>query len=217
MLKQQGKLEEAERIYLEVIENQTAALGASHTDTLSTKYNLGLLLDAGDRARARPLLEEAAADWAAALGEEHEDTQTARRQLARCNFEGNSASPWTRYTNGGRAFYVRREQYEQSLEKPEEGVQDERALPDEQFNSSPYAHLLKKKQMTEEGLLKPDSPWTRCTNGRGGLRGPAWVRARRVRGGGSGRGARAGRQHSASSQMTARASAPTSAACCSAA
>jgi len=38
-------------------------------DTLITKYNLGdLLLNAGDRARARPLFEEAAAGWAAALG-----------------------------------------------------------------------------------------------------------------------------------------------------
>ena len=75
------------------------------------------------------------------------------------------ASPWKRYTNGGRAFCARRDPSEQTLDEPAEGVQDEVALPDEQSSSSPYAWLLKKKVVTEAGLLKPDSPWTRITNG----------------------------------------------------
>ena len=104
VLEKQGKLEEAERLYQEVIEGQTAALGAGHDSTLITKYNLGaLLLDAqwaprsdqpwrdndaaaaaSDRARAWPLFEEVAAGWAAALGEDHQRTQDARRALVRC-------------------------------------------------------------------------------------------------------------------------------------
>ena len=68
-----------------MIEGFTAALGAGHINALLTKYNLGeLLLDAVDRAQAHPLLEEAAAGWAAALGEDHQYTQAARQALARC-------------------------------------------------------------------------------------------------------------------------------------
>ena len=82
VLKNQGKLQEAERVYREVIERKTAALGAGHLETLNTKYNLGaLLLDSGDRVLARPLLEEAAVGRAEALGEDHEHTQAARTAL----------------------------------------------------------------------------------------------------------------------------------------
>jgi len=42
-------------------------------------------------------------------------------------------SPWTRYTNGGCFFYKRRDPNEQTLEEPAEGVKEERALGDEEF------------------------------------------------------------------------------------
>ena len=78
VLENQGNMEEAERVYWEVIEG--------HTTTLTFKYNLGAVLaNAGDFARALPLFEEAAMGRAAALGEDHQSTQSARRACAQCD------------------------------------------------------------------------------------------------------------------------------------
>jgi len=76
----------------------------------------------------------------------------------------NPASPWTRYTNGGRAYYERDETWERTLEEPADGVKGETVVPDENFEQA-NAHLLKKKKMTEEGLLNSASAWRRLTNG----------------------------------------------------
>ena len=59
VLESQGKLEEAELDYREVVEGQTTALGDKHTSTLRTKFNLDTFQD-------------------------HQDTQAARQNLPMC-------------------------------------------------------------------------------------------------------------------------------------
>jgi len=103
-----------------VIEGQTAALGAGHTSTLSTKYNLGnLLLNAGDMARARALLEEAAAGRAAALGEDHQSTQSARRACAQCDARPaqDKAKTATLSALGGKGIHATELEEEGKLEE----------------------------------------------------------------------------------------------------
>jgi len=57
--------------------------------------------------------------------------------LSRANASGgNPASPWTRFKNGGRAFYARRDTGEETLDEPAEGVKDEVALDDDEFERS---------------------------------------------------------------------------------
>jgi len=67
-----------------------------------------------------------------------------RREMAEAGLL-QPASPWMRFTNGGRAWYQRREPFAQTLEEPGEGVRDEQALPDEQFGPA-YSKLLKRNE-----------------------------------------------------------------------
>ena len=67
-------------------------------------------------------------------------------------------SPWTRYKNGGCAYYKRQDPLQRSLEEPAEGVKDEVAQGDEQFEKF-YAWLMRKEELIAAGAIKPDSPW----------------------------------------------------------
>ena len=100
---------------------------------------------------------------------DHKDTQLARRRLARCNCEGNPASPWTRYTNGGRALYVRGEPYEQTLEESAEGVSDEHADDYNARFEETYAMPLSRQELIEPlvaaGIYSAASPWIKFTDG----------------------------------------------------
>jgi tetratricopeptide (TPR) repeat protein len=59
LYKAQGKYDQAERLYLAVLEKRTATLGTDHPDTLATKNNLAMLyLDQERYDRAEPLFRE---------------------------------------------------------------------------------------------------------------------------------------------------------------
>ena len=89
--------------------------------------------------------------------------RTPQLELARrsSNISGGRSAvrPNTRCTNGGRAFYARQDTGEPSLEEPSEGVKDEVDF------AQAYAHLLGKKEVTEQGLLNP-APRKNCTPGK---------------------------------------------------
>ena len=63
-------------------------------------------------------------------------------------------SPWTPISNSGRAYYDRREPFEESLEEPAEGVKDEQACGDEKvdFFNTQHARLLKVYATTPAGV-----------------------------------------------------------------
>jgi hypothetical protein len=72
-------------VYTEVIAGRTEQLGGTHTRTLDAKYNMAGLMEAeGDVGEARRLYNECAAGYAQAYGEEHSETQDARRRAAAC-------------------------------------------------------------------------------------------------------------------------------------
>ena len=73
-----GEMDAARKLYEEVIEGQTAQLGASHTSTLLSKSNLANLQnDMGEMDAARRLLEEAIQGFTAQLGASHQYTRFA--------------------------------------------------------------------------------------------------------------------------------------------
>ena len=78
-----GEVDAARKLYEEVIESQTAQLGASHTDTLITKSNLAnLQKQMGETDAARKLYEEVIEGQTAQLGASHTSTLTTKSNLA---------------------------------------------------------------------------------------------------------------------------------------
>ena len=83
LLRNLGRLEEAEAENRAVQGIQTGVLGAEHPDTLASRSNLALVLHGLGRleeaeAEARAVLDI----WTRALGAEHPDTLTSRNNLA---------------------------------------------------------------------------------------------------------------------------------------
>ncbi|KOO35380.1 tpr repeat-containing protein, partial [Chrysochromulina tobinii] len=75
LLKDQGKLDEAEPLFREALEVQRATLGDWHPDTLASINNLGNLLKVqGKHDEAEPLLRQALEVQRATLGDRHPDT-----------------------------------------------------------------------------------------------------------------------------------------------
>jgi len=77
----------------------------------------------------------------------------------------NLASPWTCYSNSGRAYYEHDdEDIELTLEEPMQGVKEAIEEDGEDFDEY-YAPLLRRKKMIEAGEINLTSPWTRITSG----------------------------------------------------
>eukprot|EP01044_Picomonas_judraskeda_P015387 COSAG03_NODE_2568_length_2635_cov_42.630521_1_plen_196_part_10 len=78
-----GEMDAARKLYEEVIEGQTAQLGASHTRTLVTKSNLAdLQMEMGEMDAARKLYEEVIEGKTAQLGASHTSTLVTKSNLA---------------------------------------------------------------------------------------------------------------------------------------
>ena len=78
-----GEMDAARSLYEEVIEGQTAQLGASHTSTLTTKMNVAYMAQiSGEKDVARKLYEEVAKGFKAQLGVSHSLTLYAESALA---------------------------------------------------------------------------------------------------------------------------------------
>jgi len=76
-------------------------------------------------------------------------------------------------------FYQRHDPLERTLDFPSEGVSAEAThLSAAEFKEW-YPPLVRRRAMTEAGLLKPDSPWKRYTNGGRRTRWTARRRGRR--------------------------------------
>ena len=74
----------AEALYREALEAQRTILGAQHSSTLSSVWNLGRLLeDQGKLREAEALLREALTGGVRALGRAHADAQGACLALVR--------------------------------------------------------------------------------------------------------------------------------------
>jgi tetratricopeptide (TPR) repeat protein len=96
LYREQGKLDEAEKMYQRALEGRekALALGAEHTSTLSTVNNLGLLYaDQGKLGEAEKMYQRALEAREKALGAEHTSTLTTVNNLATST--GIRAS-WTR-------------------------------------------------------------------------------------------------------------------------
>ena len=79
-----GEMDAARKLYEEVIEGQTAQLGASHTSTLVAKRCLATLQQQmGEMDAARKLYEEVIEGFTAQLGASHQYTQFATASLAK--------------------------------------------------------------------------------------------------------------------------------------
>ena len=82
MLKEQGKLEEAEALFRRALEGREATLGASHKDTLRSTNNLaGVLQDQGKLEESEALFRRALEEFEATLGATHERTVNSRGNL----------------------------------------------------------------------------------------------------------------------------------------
>ena len=83
LLKQQGKLDEAEPLYREALQGKRAKLGNDHPSTLNSINNLGMLLQAqGTLDEAEPLFREALQGERAKLGNDHPGTLGSIYNLA---------------------------------------------------------------------------------------------------------------------------------------
>jgi tetratricopeptide (TPR) repeat protein len=83
LLKDQGKLSEAEHLYVEALSGRRRVLGNSHLDTLGTINNLANVLKArGKLSEAEPLCIEALAGRRRVLGDSHRDTLRSINNLA---------------------------------------------------------------------------------------------------------------------------------------
>jgi len=81
-----GLTAEAKRLYTEVIEGQTATLGANHTSTLLTKGNLAQIwFEEGETERAKATLLLVVEGFERDLGPEHSWTQWFKGALAECD------------------------------------------------------------------------------------------------------------------------------------
>ena len=82
LYKEQGKLEQAELLYVEVLDAQQAMLGDRHPDTLNSINNLGgLYKEQGKLEQAEPLFIEVLDAKRAILGYQHPDTLTSINNL----------------------------------------------------------------------------------------------------------------------------------------
>ena len=82
-LRRLGEFAAARQLHEEVIEGETAQLGASHPSTLATKRNLAdLQKQMGEVAAARQLYEEVIEGQTAQLGASHTSTLGTKRNLA---------------------------------------------------------------------------------------------------------------------------------------
>ena len=81
LLKGQGDTDGTKQLYAEVIEGQTAQLGALHLSTLRIKMKLVTLLanDDGELLRAKALTDEVVAGRTEQLGPEHASTANAKQ------------------------------------------------------------------------------------------------------------------------------------------
>ena len=83
LLKDQGKLSEAEPLYREALAGRRKALGDDHPDTLGSVNNFACLLqDQGKLSEAEPLYRKALAGRRKALGDDHPDTLTSLSNFA---------------------------------------------------------------------------------------------------------------------------------------
>ena len=85
MLREHGKLEQAEKLFTDALEVRRRVCGADDPKTLTSINNLGTLLcDMRRYFEAMPLLEEAMATRRATQGDRHPETLTAINNLASC-------------------------------------------------------------------------------------------------------------------------------------
>ena len=78
----QGKLAEAEAMYLRALQGYEKALGAEHTSTLDTVNNLGILYaDQGKMAEAEAMYVRALQGYEKAVGADHPRTRVIARNL----------------------------------------------------------------------------------------------------------------------------------------
>jgi len=83
LLRDQGKLDEAEPLMREALDGRRNQLGNSHRDTLISVNNLAVLLRAqGKLAEAEPLMREALGGMRRQLGNSHPDTLISINNLA---------------------------------------------------------------------------------------------------------------------------------------
>jgi tetratricopeptide (TPR) repeat protein len=82
LLRQMGRLLEAEALYRETLDFRRRRLGPAHPDTLRLKFNLGALLKADRRAaEAEPLFREVLQQYRTLYGPHHAHTQLLLREL----------------------------------------------------------------------------------------------------------------------------------------
>ena len=80
----QGKLDEAEPLFLRSLAICEKALGADHPQVAAGCFCLGAFYyEQAKHAEAKPLLERAVAIYTAALGPEHPNTKNAAAWLAK--------------------------------------------------------------------------------------------------------------------------------------
>lgn len=83
LLSSQGRLTDAEALYLECLEGRRATLGERHPSTLTAINNLGTLRQAmGQLPAAEELYREALAGRRATLGRRHPETLSSANNLA---------------------------------------------------------------------------------------------------------------------------------------
>ena len=84
MYDEQGRLGEAEKLYVQAIEARKRVLGPEHRDTLISMYNLAIFWDKqGRRSEAMALMESAFEMTTKSLGADHQDTKNPASWL-RC-------------------------------------------------------------------------------------------------------------------------------------
>jgi hypothetical protein len=83
LLKEQGKLSEAEPLFRDVLRCERERLGDTHPDTLSSMSSLAnLLSDQGKLSEAELLCREVVCGMRETLGADHEDMLTATEALS---------------------------------------------------------------------------------------------------------------------------------------
>ena len=83
VLSYQGKYEEAEQMYREVLESRRKVLSMEHPDTLTSIYNLAKLLSSQSRhAQAGIFFERAVAGFTRVLGPNHPTTVACQKDYS---------------------------------------------------------------------------------------------------------------------------------------
>jgi tetratricopeptide (TPR) repeat protein len=82
LYKDEGKMAEAEAMYVRALQGKEKALGAEHTSTLDTVNNLGVLYaDQGKMAEAEAMCLRALQGYENAAGADHPGTRVIARNL----------------------------------------------------------------------------------------------------------------------------------------